>query len=247
MRITVLTLFPAMIEAPLRESMLKRAIEAGVLAVETVNIRDFAEDKHKVTDDYAYGGGPGMLMKPEPLFRAVEAARRRSTEPAWVALMSPRGRLLTHKVAEELAAKPHLVLVCGHYEGVDERFCKHGVDDEISIGDYVLTGGEPAALVVIDAVARLLPGALGDPTSAKDESFASGLLECPQYTRPPDFRGLKVPDVLLGGDHQAIERWRRRQAILRTLRFRPDLLDKTDVTREEIADALKHAAEDAKE
>ncbi|MBI3744098.1 MAG: tRNA (guanosine(37)-N1)-methyltransferase TrmD [Chloroflexi bacterium] len=247
MRITVLTLFPAMIEAPLRESMLKRAIEAGVVTVDAINIRDFAEDKHKVTDDYAYGGGPGMLMKPEPLFRAVEAARRRSAGLAWVALMSPRGRLLTHKVAQELAATSHLVLVCGHYEGVDERFCVHGVDDEISIGDYVLTGGEPAALVVIDAVARLLPGALGDPASAKDESFAPGLLEYPQYTRPPDFRGLKVPEVLLGGDHQAIERWRRRQAIVRTLRLRPDLLDKAGVTPEEIADALKHAAEDAEE
>ncbi len=243
MRITVLTLFPAILAGFLGESILKRAIESGLLRVGVRNIRDYAQDRHRVADDYSYGGGPGMLMKPEPLFAAMEAARA-IEEPAWVVLTTPQGRPFTQTVAAELARRPHLVLVCGHYEGVDERFRRHGVDDEISIGDYVLTGGEPAAAVIIDAVARLLPGVLGDPSASQTDSFAQGLLEYPQYTRPPEFRGWRVPPVLLSGDHQAIARWRRRQAILRTLQRRPGLLDGAGLSPEEIADALAAQDED---
>ena len=240
MRITILTLFPAMFDGALGESILRRAVDQGALQVERRNIRDYAQDRHHIVDDSSYGGGPGMLMKPEPLFRAVEDVRCQAGENGtWVVLMSPQGRTFTQKTAAELAGKPHLVLVCGHYEGVDERFREHGVDDEISSGDYVLTGGEPAALVVMDAVARLLPGVLGDPTSSEMDSFSAGLLEYPQYTRPAQFREWKTPPVLLSGDHQAIARWRRRQAILRTLRRRPELLDTAGLSPDEIADALR--------
>ncbi|MEE9284760.1 MAG: tRNA (guanosine(37)-N1)-methyltransferase TrmD [Dehalococcoidia bacterium] len=246
MRITILTLFPRMFDGPLGESILRRAVEKGALQADVRDIRDYARGRHRVVDDSSYGGGPGMLMKPEPLFRAVEDVRRQSGPGGpWVVLMSPQGRTFTQRVAAELADRPHLVLICGHYEGVDERFRAHGVDEEVSIGDYVLTGGEPAALVIMDAVTRLLPGVLGDPSSPETDSFAGGLLEYPQYTRPAQFRRWKVPPVLLSGDHQAIARWRRQQAILRTLDRRPELLDLAGLSSQEVADALSSAQDDA--
>ena len=221
MRIDVLTLFPGMFAGPLDESMLRRAQQQGMLDVRLVDIRRFALDQHRTVDDTPYGGGPGMVLKPEPLFAAVESVREPSSR---VILLTPQGRLLRQPVAVELAQQSHLVLVCGHYEGVDERVREHLVDDELSIGDYVLTGGELAAMVVIDAVTRLLPGVLGASESIVEESHSGGLLEYPQYTRPADFRGWRVPEVLLSGNHGAIARWRRSQALLRTLARRPELL-----------------------
>lgn len=229
MHFDVFTLFPEMFTGPLTESILKRAQAAGLVTIALHNIRDYTTDKHHVTDDYPYGGGAGMVMKPDPVFAAVEAIL--GTEPAArppLILLTPQGRLFNQTVAGELARYPHLALLCGHYEGVDERIREHLVTDEISIGDYVLTGGELAAMVVIDAVCRLLPGVL-DGESLQDESHANGLLEYPHYTRPVEFRGWKVPEVLLSGNHQAIRRWRREQAILRTRARRPDLLHMTNV------------------
>lgn len=228
MDLDILTLFPEMFRGPFEESMIKRAVERGLATIRLTNIRDFGLGRHRVVDDYAYGGGPGMLMRPEPIFAAVETVQR---EDSRVILLSPQGRTFNQALAAELARESHLILVCGHYEGVDERVREHLVDDELSIGDYVLTGGELAAMVVADAVIRLVPGVLGGELSALDESFSMGLLEYPQYTRPPDFRGWAVPEVLLSGNHGAIARWRRRQALLRTLEQRPDLL--TSELREE--------------
>ncbi len=209
MRIDVLTLFPEICHGPFGASMLKRAVEAGVVDLRVHNIRDWANDKHKMTDDVPYGGGAGMVMKPEPIFAAVEELR---TPHSKVILMSPRGHRFDQQAARELSGEQHLILICGHYEGVDERVCDHLIDDEISIGDYVLTNGAIAAVVVADAVIRLLPGALGNDQSALHESFSHGNLEYPQYTRPADFRGWKVPDVLLSGHHAEIERWRKSQS-----------------------------------
>ncbi len=232
MRFDVFTLFPEMFPPYLGASILKRAQELGLLEVSVHNIRDWATDKHRTTDDVPYGGGGGMVMKPEPVFAAVEAML--GLPPACpVILLTPQGRLFNQTVAQELAAQPHLGLVCGRYEGVDERIRAHLVTDEISVGDYVLTGGELPALMVIDAIARLLPGALGDPDGAQDDSHASGLLEYPHYTRPQEFRGWEVPEVLRSGDHGKIEQWRREQALLRTAERRPDLLDKAELTEEE--------------
>lgn len=219
-RIDVVTLFPEMFE-PLRHSILGRAVEQGQLAITYVNPRDFTPDRHRTVDDYPYGGGPGMVMKPEPIFLAVESV---ATPESAVILMSPAGRAFNQQLAAELATLPHLILICGHYEGVDERVREHLVTDEISIGDYVLTGGELAAMVVIDAVARLLPGVLGHAESAGDESHSHGLLEYPQYTRPPQFRGWPVPERLLSGHHAEIAKWRRRQALETTAARRPDLM-----------------------
>lgn len=221
LRFDVLTLFPEMFGGPLGHSILARAIERGLLEVGLTNIRDFATDRHRTVDDYPYGGGPGMVMKPGPIFDAVESVARPGST---VILLSPRGRVFDQRIAAELAQREHLVLICGHYEGVDERVRENLATDELSIGDYVLTGGELAAMVVIDAVARLLPGVLGGVTSACDESHSQGLLEYPQYTRPPEFRGRVVPNVLLSGNHALIARWRRQQALLRTTERRPDLL-----------------------
>ncbi|MHB1162659.1 MAG: tRNA (guanosine(37)-N1)-methyltransferase TrmD, partial [Chloroflexota bacterium] len=193
----------------------------GLLQIRVHNLRDFATGRHKVVDDYPFGGGPGMVMKPEPIFAAVESLRR---EGSRVVLMSPQGRLFRQAIAQELSQLPRLVLLCGHYEGVDERVRQRLVDDELSIGDYVLTGGELAAMVVCDAVSRLIPGVLGAGESTAEESFAAGLLEYPHYTRPAEFRGLRVPEVLLSGDHARVERWRREQSLLRTLQRRPELL-----------------------
>ncbi len=220
MKIDVLTLFPAMFAGPLDESIIRRARERGLLEVRLHNLRDWTHDRHRTVDDRPFGGGPGMLLKPEPIFEAVESLRGPDTR---CILLGPAGRRLDQAVVRELAALPHLLLICGSYEGVDERVREFLVDDELSIGDYVLTNGALPALVVIDAVTRLLPGALGDDTSRREESFADGGLEYPQYTRPAEYRGLKVPAVLLSGDHAAIARWRAEQARLRTAQRRPDL------------------------
>jgi tRNA (guanine37-N1)-methyltransferase len=252
MRFDVFTLFPGIFESPLKESMLKRAIESGLLEVQLHNIRDYAEGRHQVTDDYPYGGGGGMVMKPEPVFAAVEAVLKdegggmkdeagsgvdsvqsaiqnpKSKIP--IVLLTPQGRLFNQQIAMELARYDRVALICGRYEGFDERIREHLATDEISIGDYVLTGGELAALVVVDAVIRLRPGVLGDPTGAIDDSHAGGLLEYPHYTRPPLFRGWGVPEVLLSGDHGKVDRWRREQALLRTWRRRPDLLERADLS-----------------
>jgi tRNA (guanine37-N1)-methyltransferase len=219
-RIDVITLFPEMFAA-LEHSILGRAIEQGRLTVSYVNPRDFTSDRHRTVDDYPYGGGPGMVMKPEPIFLAVESV---AGPDSAIVLLSPAGRVFKQAVAAELASLEHLVLICGRYEGIDERVADSVVTDEISIGDYVLTGGELAAMVVIDAVARLLPGVLGHAESASDESHSQGLLEYPQYTRPPVFRGWPVPDRLLSGHHAEIAKWRRRQSLERTMARRPDLM-----------------------
>lgn len=221
MKIDVLTLFPAMFSGPFDESIVRRAVDKGLLELGIHNIRDWAEGKHRMVDDYPYGGGAGMVMKPGPVFSAVEAVRR---ESARVVLMSAQGRVFDQKMAVSLARESHLVLLCGHYEGFDERVIDHLVDDEISIGDYVLTGGELAAMVVSDAVVRLIPGVLGADESSQEESFQEGLLEYPHYTRPPEFRGWKAPEILLSGNHAKIAEWRRQQSLLRTLRRRPELL-----------------------
>jgi len=240
-RIDVLTLFPEMFSGPLQASILGRAIEGGLVEVVLHNIRDYAEDKHHVVDDYPFGGGPGMVMKPEPLFAAVEAVAEMHAAKGHVVLLTPQGRLLTQSIGDELSRRERLILVCGHYEGVDERVRGHLVDDEISIGDYVLSGGELPAMVLIDVVVRRLPGALGSEESLAEESHAQGLLEYPQYTRPADFRGWQVPEVLLSGHHAQIAAWRRQQSILRTALRRPDLLERlalTEAERRFVAEAL---------
>lgn len=231
----VLTLFPGMIEGPLNESILRRGREKGLLNVSVRNIRDYTEDRHKTADDSPYGGGAGMVLKPEPIFKAFEALKReRPGEDLLTILLSPQGSLLDQKRAEQLSGeKRTIVLLCGHYEAIDERVIDSLVDEELSIGDYVLTGGELAALVVIDAAARLLPGVLGDEESSCRDSFGNGLLDHPHYTRPPEFKGMKVPDVLLSGNHAEIEKWRRREALRATLLKRPDLLGKADLMEED--------------
>jgi len=220
-KIDVLTLFPAMFAGPLDESIIMRARKAGLLDLKIHQLRDWTHDRHKTVDDRPFGGGPGMLMKPEPLFEAVESLRRETTR---VVLLSPSGRKFNQAIARELAEQKDLLLVTGHYEGFDERVRETLAHDELSIGDYVLTNGALPAMVVIDAVTRLLPGVLGDDDSSRDESFSHGLLEYPQYTRPAEFRGLKVPEVLMSGNHAEIEKWRREQARQRTQKQRPDLL-----------------------
>lgn len=221
MRIDILTLFPEICRAPLNESMMKRAQTAGALELGIYNLRDWTGDKHHVTDDAPFGGGPGMVMKPEPIFAAVESLQN---EKSTVLLMTPQGRRFDQTLASELARATHLIIVCGHYEGIDHRVTECLADVEISIGDYVLTNGAIAAVVLVDAVTRLLPGVLGHEQSAADDSFARGLLEAPQYTRPADFRGWKVPEVLLSGNHAQIAAWRKEQALARTEQNRPDLL-----------------------
>jgi tRNA (guanine37-N1)-methyltransferase len=230
MRIDIVTLFPGIVEPALSESMIGRARARGLVDIRVANLRDYAGGKHRVTDDYTFGGGSGMVLKPEPLFAAVDALR---TDAARVILMDPRGRVFTQRIAWELAAETHLILLAGRYEGVDERVTERLADDALSIGDYVLTGGELPALVVVDAVIRVVPGVLGGEDAAARESFADGLLEPPQYTRPEEFRGARVPAVLLSGDHARIARWRRVQALWRTWRARPDLLGEAALTAEE--------------
>ncbi len=238
MRIDVLTIFPEMFDVPFRFGIFKRAVDQNLVNINMHNIRDYTHDRHHTVDDYPYGGGPGMVFKPEPIFEAVEAIKAQSSyEPeaaeAPIILLTPQGRLFNQQIAMELSKYRHLIFICGHYEGIDERVVEHLVTDEISIGDYVLTGGELPALVVIDAVIRLLPGVLGSKDSAQEDSHVHGLLEFPQYTRPADFRGWPVPEVLLSGNHAQIARWRREQIIRRTLERRPELIKKTKLGREE--------------
>ncbi len=233
MKCDVLTLFPDIIRACLSESILRRAIEKKLIEVNIYNIRDFEPGKHKSVDDYPFGGGAGMVMKPEPLFRALDHLRSDNQERR-ILLLSPRGRTFHQSLAEEFSReKRRLVFICGRYEGIDERVRLSLADEEISIGDYVMTGGELPALVIIDAATRLIPGVLGDEQSIEEESFSWGLLDYPHYTRPREFRGMSVPDVLLSGDHKAIWRWRRREALRETLRRRPDLLKKIHLTEED--------------
>jgi len=244
MRIDILTLFPAMFLGPLQESILKRAQQRGLLTVLIHQLRDYAFDRHQMTDDIPYGGGEGMVMKPEPVFRAVTSILDRD-DKATVILMTPQGRTFTQQTAKDLAQKPRLFFVCGHYGGFDERI-RNLATDELSIGDYVLTGGELAAMVVIDAVARWVPGVLGALESAQQDSYAQGLLEGPQYTHPASFRGDAVPEVLLSGNHARIARWRREQALKRTFLRRPDLLATVDLSPEDQA-YLAHLKQTLKE
>ena len=233
MRIDILTLFPGMFAGPFGESILKRATDAGVVDIHVHDIREWAEGKHSVCDDYVYGGGPGMVMKPEPVFAATEAVIEMAPERGPVVLMTPVGRRLDHELVVELAKEPRLVVLAGHYEGFDARVHEHLATHEVSIGDYVLSGGELPAMVLVDAVVRHQPGALGSPESAVEESFAEGLLEAPHYTRPPEFRGWTVPDVLLSGHHAEVAKWRRRQDLLLTAQRRPDLLQAAELSDED--------------
>ena len=259
MRFDVVTIFPAMVEQALGAGIVGRAIERGTLDVIVRDLRAFTTDRHRVVDDVPYGGGPGMVLKPEPLFRAIDAVEIERGSRPFVVLTSPQGTRLTQEVVERLSRVPHLLILCGRYEGVDERV-RSRVDEEISIGDYILSGGELAALVMIDAVARLIPGVVGDEQSVAEDSFSRGLLDFPQYTRPaevgggaggaPSSTGLKVPDVLLSGNHAEIRRWRKREAITRTLARRPDLLEvaalddeEQEILRELVAQQRSRAAE----
>ena len=233
MRIDLLTIFPNMFRGPFDESLVKRAVEGGLVSINLHDIRRWAKDRHKTVDDYPYGGGPGMVMKPDVLFAATESVLELAPQREPVILLTPAGRRLTHEIVVELAAKERLVIICGRYEGFDARVHEHLATDEISIGDFVLSGGELAAMALVDAVVRLIPGALGSPQSNVEESFAEGLLEAPHYTRPPEFRGWTVPDVLVSGDHGKVAKWRRLQNILLTARRRPDLLASLELTAEE--------------
>jgi tRNA (guanine37-N1)-methyltransferase len=226
-----------MIAQAVEFGVIGRAKEKGLLEIVTHDLRDFTKDRHRSVDDYCYGGGPGMLMKPEPLFEAVESIQYECSSRK-VILLSPQGKIFNQEMARQLSLTDHLIMICGRYKGVDERVCEYLVTDEISIGDYVLSGGEIPALVLVDAVSRLLPGTLGNYESAQDDSFSDGILDCPHYTRPADYRGMSVPEVLLSGDPQKISKWQRQQALMRTLRKRPDLL-KLDVLSEEDLEFLK--------
>jgi tRNA (guanine37-N1)-methyltransferase len=233
MRIDVLTIFPDMFRGPFDGSIVKRAREGGLVSINLHDIRQWAKDRHKTVDDYPYGGGPGMVMKPDVVFAATESVLELAPQREPIILLTPAGRRLTHEIVVELAAKERLVLLCGHYEGFDARVHQHLVTDEISIGDFVLSGGELAAMALVDAVVRHIPGALGSPQSTVEESFAEGLLEAPHYTRPPEFRGWPVPEVLVSGNHGEVAKWRRLQNILLTARRRPELLASLELTAEE--------------
>lgn len=231
LKIDIITIFPEIFRGPFEVSILKRAQEKGLVEIKVHNLRDYAVDRHRTVDDYPYGGGSGMVMKPEPIFRAIRSLRKEDSE---VILLSPSGDLFNQKIAEELSRKEHLILICGRYEGVDERV-KSIITREISIGDYVLTGGEIPAMVLVDAIVRLIPGVLGDPNSLREESFQWGILEYPQYTHPRVFEGMSVPEILLSGDHKKIQRWRRKEALKKTLLKRPDLLAKANLSPEDYA------------
>ena len=237
MRFHILTLFPSMFESPFAEGIIGRAQKTGLVEILTYDIRDHADTPHRSVDDYAFGGGPGMVMKPEPVFRAVEAARSSGAVglDAPVVLLSPRGRRLTQQVVEELAAHEDLMMVCGRYEGVDERVRRHLATDEISVGDFVLSGGELAAMVLVESVSRLVPGVVGSAESTQNDSFTTGLLQHPLYTRPAEYRGWPVPDVLLSGNHAGITQWRREESLRATLHRRPELLDSADLSEEDRA------------
>lgn len=234
MQIDVLTLFPEMFTGVLGESILGKAAEKSAVDYNVVNFRQFADNKHKTVDDYPYGGGAGMVLKPQPIFDAVATLKENAkSKGPRVILLCPQGERYTQIKAEELSREEHLIFICGHYEGYDERIRTHLVTDEISIGDYVLTGGELAAMVVIDSVVRLLPEVLGNAESHQNDSYSTGLLEHPHYTRPADFRGMKVPDTLISGNHKLIEEWRMKEALKRTFQRRPDLLEKTELTKDQ--------------
>lgn len=239
MKFDVFTLLPEVFPPYLSSSILKRASERGLIEVNVFNIRDHTRDKHHVADDTPYGGGGGMVMKPEPVFEAVESELGRAPlqttgQPVPIILLTPQGKVFSQRVAEELSQHERIALICGRYEGVDERIREHLVTDEISVGDYVLTGGELPAMILIDAVSRLIPGVLGDPTGAEDDSHSMGLLEYPHYTKPAEFRGWKVPEILQSGNHAKIDQWRREQALLRTFNKRPDMLGKADLSEEDM-------------
>ena len=234
MRIDIFSLFPQMFASPFGESIIKRAIDRELVNIFIHNIRDYTHNKHRTVDDYPYGGGAGMVLKPEPLFEAVSSATKeneQSDNP--IILLTPQGRLFNHQIAQELSLKPNLILICGHYEGVDERVREYLATDEISIGEYILTGGELAAMVVVDAVVRLLPGVLGSEQATDEESYTDGLLEYPQYTRPRMYKGWEVPPILLSGNHEEIAKWRREQSITRTLERHPDLLEDATLSEED--------------
>lgn len=234
MRVDILTLFPQMFDNVFDLSIIKRARERNIVDIRIYDIRSYAHDRHHIVDDYPYGGGVGMVMKPEPIFEAVETIKKDvDYSPIQTILLSPQGRLFNQEVAQQLAKYDHIILICGHYEGVDERVAEHLANDEISIGDFVLSGGEVAAIVVVDCIIRLLPGALGSEESAADDSHTNGLLEYPQYTRPADYRGWSVPSILLSGNHAEIARWRRQKSLVRTANRRPDLLEKVVLNQEE--------------
>lgn len=234
MRIDVLTLFPEMFEGVFGASILGKAKDKGIVSLQAVNFRNYSGNKHNTVDDYPYGGGGGMVLKPEPVFSAVEDLAVEPGITPRVVLLCPQGETFSQRKAEELSRESHIVLICGHYEGYDERIREHLVTDEISIGDYVLTGGEIPAMTIIDSVVRLLPGVLGNESSAVTDSYSTGLLEHPHYTRPPEFRGWTVPDVLISGHHGKIDEWRRQQSLLRTLIRRPELLDGVELTKKEL-------------
>jgi tRNA (guanine37-N1)-methyltransferase len=231
MKIDILTLFPEMFDGPFGSSIIKRAREKGLVHINTINIRDFAYDKHRVVDDYPFGGGAGMVMKPEPIYGAVSSAKETNTGK--VILLCPQGKVFSQSIAVNLAQEKEMILICGHYEGIDERVREGLIDEEISIGDYVLTGGELPAMILVDAVSRLIPGVLGEEESFQTDSFYDGLLEYPQYTRPREFNGMVVPDILLSGDHEKIRKWRRMQSIMRTADRRPDIFEKIELSAED--------------
>ena len=233
MKFDIVTIFPRMFDGPTQEGILGRAIERGLVDLKVIDLRDFTDDRHRTVDDVAYGGGPGMVLKPAPLFRAVEHIRETRGEPAAVVLTSPQGRPFSQADAMRLSRAGHVVVLCGRYEGVDERVRAALATEELSVGDYVLSGGELPALVIVDAVVRLLPGAVGDEASVDVDSFSRGLLDYPHFTRPAEFRGLRVPDVLLSGNHADIRRWRKRESLARTLALRPDLLPSAELDDEE--------------
>jgi len=244
-RFDILSVFPGMFTSAFECSLLKKAQEKNLIEIQVHDIRHYTQDRHRMTDDAPFGGGGGMVMKVEPIDRALQAVSP-DRDDALVVLLTPQGETFCQKIAEELAAHPRIVLICGHYEGLDERVRAHLVDREISIGDYVLTGGELPAMILVDAVARLVPGVLGNALSAVTDSFATGLLEYPQYTRPAEYKNWKVPDVLVSGHHREIDKWRRRESLRRTLARRPDLLNQADLSAEDVAmiEALKCLGED---
>ena len=235
MRFHVLTIFPHMLDSPFAEGVVRRGIDKGLIELHLHDVRDYTHDRHRSTDDYTFGGGPGMLMKPESVFEGVESVREEHKvgHNAPVVLLTPQGERLSQPLVERFVREDDLILICGRYEGVDERVRQHLVTHEVSIGDYVLSGGEVAAMALVDAVSRLVPGVVGSMESTQDDSFTTGLLQYPQYTRPADFRGMRVPDVLLSGNHAEIEKWRRQESLRRTFERRPDLLDKTELSDED--------------
>jgi len=235
MQIDILTLFPEMFDGPFSTSIIKRAREKGLININTINIRDFAYDKHRIVDDYPFGGGAGMVMKPEPIFEAVDFVKQGIGDSSKVILVCPQGQVFNQEIAKRLANENNLIFICGHYEGIDDRVRERLVDEEISIGDFVLTGGELPAMVIIDALSRLIPGVLGEQESFVTDSFYNGLLGHPQYTRPREYKGLSVPEILLSGDHEKIRQWRRLMSLKRTVARRPDLLQNIDLTKEDHA------------